>query len=59
MPSPEWIWGIGIVVLGIAVAYGLMRARQRTASERAMTEHVTREGYRAHDLQDKARPMPE
>lgn len=59
MPSPEWIWGIGIVVLGIAVVYGLMRSRQRTPAEREHTERVTREGYRAQDLQDKARPMPD
>lgn len=58
MPSPEWIWGIAIVVLAAAVAYGLMRSRQRTASDRATTERVTREDYRAEDLQDEARPMP-
>jgi hypothetical protein len=59
MPSPEWIWGIAIVVLAVAVAYGVLRSRQRSASERATTERATREGYRAQDLQDKARPMPE
>ena len=59
MPSPEWIWAIGIIALAIAMGYGVMRARRRTPTERATTEHVTREGYRAEDLQEKKRSLPD
>ncbi|MGX7745610.1 hypothetical protein [Rhodopseudomonas parapalustris] len=57
--STEWIWGIGIIVLGIAVAYALMRNRTRSAAEKRTTDAVTKENYRAEDLQERPRPMPE
>ncbi|ABD87203.1 hypothetical protein [Rhodopseudomonas palustris] len=59
MPSPEWIWGIAIVILGGALAYGLMRARGRTPTEKRQTDIATKEGYRAEDLQQKSKPLPE
>uniref|UniRef100_Q07R21 Uncharacterized protein n=1 Tax=Rhodopseudomonas palustris (strain BisA53) TaxID=316055 RepID=Q07R21_RHOP5 len=59
MPSPEWIWGIAIVVLAIAVAYGLMRNSKRTAGDKRLTEAATKENYRAQNREDRAKPMPE
>jgi hypothetical protein len=59
MPSPEWIWGIAIVILAAAVAYGVMQSRRRTPTERATTEQATREAYRAEDVREKTRPMPD
>jgi hypothetical protein len=57
--STEWMWGLGIVVLGVAMAYALMRNRNRTAAEKRITETVTRENYRAEDVKEGVRPMPE
>ncbi|MFZ5735696.1 hypothetical protein BJ123_11494 [Rhodopseudomonas thermotolerans] len=57
--STEWLWGIGIIVLGIAIAYALMRNRTRSAAEKRTTERVTKENYRAEDVKEGVRPMPE
>ena len=65
--STEWMWGIGIVVLGIAVAYALMRNRQRTPIDVTRAEAGTKDVYRAEQRkengmlspEDRARPMPE
>lgn len=57
--STEWLWGIGIIVLGIAIAYAVMRNRTRSTAEKQLTETVAKENYRAEDLQERPRPMPE
>ncbi|WP_205512505.1 hypothetical protein [Rhodopseudomonas sp. BR0M22] len=57
--STEWMWGIGIVVLGLAIAYALMRNRTRSAAEKRMTDVVTKENYRAEDMRERSRPVPE
>lgn len=57
--STEWLWGIGIIVLGIAIAYALMRNRTRSTAEKQLTETVAKENYRAEDLRERPRPMPE
>jgi ABC-type Co2+ transport system permease subunit len=46
---PLWIWVAGVVVLGITLAYGILRTRKRTGRERAITEEVTKENYRQED----------
>lgn len=40
---------VGTVVLGAAIAYGMMRARSRTASERIAGERKTHEIYKSED----------
>ena len=40
---------IGVAVLGGAIAYGMMRNRKRTNSEKAATEAATRQEYREED----------
>ena len=35
---PLWLWVAGVVVLGITLAYGLLRNRTRTRQERAISE---------------------
>ena len=37
---------IGVVVLGLAIAYGAMRTRTSTRQERDLTESGTREVYK-------------
>jgi hypothetical protein len=41
-----WIWIAGVVLLGLALAYGIFRNRTRTSRERAVTEAATKERYR-------------
>lgn len=59
MISSEWLWGIGIIVLGCAIAYAIMRNRSRTAAEKRHTEQVAKENYRAEDVKEGVRPLPE
>ena len=44
---------IGVIVLGVAMAYGMRRNRDRTLSEKITTEVETRHGY---EKQDKNEP---
>lgn len=57
--STEWLWGIGMIVLGIAIAYAVMRNRTRSAAEKQMTETAAKQNYRTEDLRERPRPMPE
>jgi hypothetical protein len=47
--NPEWIWGIAIIVLGIALVYGIMRSRGRSRAEKNLTEQATLKNYREED----------
>lgn len=58
MISTEWLWGIGIVILAAAIAYAVMRNRQRTAAEKQLTEAATKANYRAEDRKDTGQPVP-
>jgi len=40
---------LGVLILGGAMAYGMMRNRQRRPIEKAVTEAATREVYRRED----------
>ena len=40
---------IGVVVLALAAVFGIMRNRQRTGTEKAITEAATRANYQAED----------
>lgn len=44
-----WILAGGAVLLGIAIAYGVLRNRTRTPRERAVSEAATKERYRQAD----------
>lgn len=44
--SPEMLWGIGIVVLAVAMVVGITRYRSRNRANRPVTEAATRERYR-------------
>lgn len=37
----------GVVVLGVVLAYGIMRNRTRTRAEKQLTEDITAERYRS------------
>jgi hypothetical protein len=47
--NPEWIWGMAILILAGAIAYGMMRASRRSRSERARTDEATERLYREED----------
>jgi hypothetical protein len=47
--NPEWIWGIAIIVLGIALAYGLNRSGARSKAEKDRTNQATLKNYREED----------
>lgn len=44
---------VGTVVLGAAIAFGMMHARRRSGAERIAAERRTRANYRAEDLADR------
>jgi len=46
---PLWVWVVGVVVLGLVIAYGIVRSGQRTRREKALTESATKDLYRRED----------
>lgn len=42
---PVALWFIGVAVLGLAIAYGIMRNRSRTRAEKHITEKATKNAY--------------
>jgi len=50
---PVAIWWIGACILGLALAYGIMRNRRRTGAEKALTERATKDLYAAEDRKEK------
>jgi hypothetical protein len=55
MDSSAWPWLIavlGFVILGVAIGYGMTRARRRTPAERELNAVGTRQVYR----EEEARP---
>lgn len=42
---PVALWFIGAGVLGLVLAYGIMRNRRRTRAEKAATEEATKDLY--------------
>ncbi|ABE39026.1 hypothetical protein [Rhodopseudomonas pseudopalustris] len=56
--SIEWLWGIGLLVLPAAMAYAVMRNRNRTAAEKQRTDTATKEVYRAQEREDTGQPLP-
>jgi hypothetical protein len=46
---PLWGWVAGVVVLGLVIAFGIIRSGQRTRREKALTEGATKDLYRRED----------
>lgn len=44
---------VGVIALGLAMAYGMMRNRRRTPAERAQTEAATKREYAAEDRDER------
>jgi hypothetical protein len=51
---PVALWLIGAAVLGLAIAYGIIRNRSRTDAEKRITEHATKSRY-AEEERDRTR----
>lgn len=46
---PVMIWFIGAGILGLAIAYGIMRNRARSRAEKQLTENATKDLYQRED----------
>ncbi len=51
---PVALWFIGVVVLGLVIAYGIMRNRSRTRAEKQTTDEATKTLY-AREERDRAK----
>jgi hypothetical protein len=52
--TPVSLWFIGVVVLAVALAYGIMRNRNRTHAEKRTTDEATKTLY-AREERDRAK----
>ena len=43
--NPEWIWGVLIVVLGLAITYAIFQNRRRSARDVQRSEEGTKRLY--------------
>jgi cytochrome c-type biogenesis protein CcmH/NrfF len=43
---PLWTWFLGVFLLGAILVYAMMRNRQRSRTERIITNEATKELYR-------------
>lgn len=48
--APRLVSLSGAVVLGLAIAYGIMRNRSRTRAEKQITEQATKNNYAEEDV---------
>jgi hypothetical protein len=46
---PVYLWFIGAGILGLAIAYGILRNRGRTRAEKQLTENATKDVYQAEE----------
>jgi hypothetical protein len=46
---PVTIWFIGAGILGLAIAYGILRNRGRSRAEKQLTENATKDVYRREE----------
>jgi hypothetical protein len=53
--GPLSLWVIGVVVLGMAIAYGIMRNRNRTRAERAAADQATKDLYARENRDNSGR----
>jgi hypothetical protein len=47
--NPEWIWGVAIVILGITLAYAVIKSGKRSRAEKNLTDQATLKNYREED----------
>ena len=52
---PVALWFVGAVILGMAIAYGIMRNRSRTVAEKRTTDQATKKLYAEEDKRDRVR----
>ena len=52
---PVALWFVGAFILGLAIAYGIMRNRSRTVAERRTTDQATKKLYAEEDKRDRVR----
>jgi hypothetical protein len=50
---PLWLWFIASGILGLAIAYGIMRTRNRSRAEKATTEQATKDLYAREDRENR------
>lgn len=55
-PIPVWLMFIGAGILGIFIAYGILRTRSRTVGEKRLTDRATEEVYRAEERRNQQGP---
>jgi uncharacterized membrane-anchored protein YhcB (DUF1043 family) len=53
--NPEWLYGVFIIVLGLAIGYGIMRNRSRTRVDKNVTERATEARYAQEDAKQEGR----
>ena len=46
---PVWTWVVGVLILGAAMAYGIMRNRQRSKVEKNVSQSATKKLYEEED----------
>jgi hypothetical protein len=46
---PVALWFVGAGILGLAIAYGVLRNRSRTRAEKQLTENATKDLYRQEE----------
>ena len=51
---PVAMWAVGAAILGLALAYGIMRNRSRTRAEKQITDQATKNVY-AEEERDRVR----
>lgn len=49
---PELLYGVGTFVLGVVIAWGILRNKYRNRTNDAVTDAATREEYRHPDTYD-------
>ena len=52
---PVALWFVGAVILGLAIAYGIMRNRHRTVADKRKTDRATKQLYTEEEMRDRAR----
>jgi hypothetical protein len=46
---PLWTWVAGVVLLGLIIAYGIMKTGQRSRQEKTKTNAATKDLYKQED----------
>ena len=45
--NPEWIWGVGLIVLGLVMAYATLKWRRRTPQQKRMGDEAAKRNFRS------------